>query len=249
MGNAWRTARVRIVGSTHTPPPATQVVALCTQLCDALRTRIVCGGDAASDVVGLAFWRLTWIHPFLDGNGRTAALFAWAVARIFQAHRFPRERSQWQRQLWTPVPDTPPIAAHSFGVAHMRRRAVWLSALRDMDALWYSKSAEQRRTSWLLQVRRANAAAPAVAPWRSVGDVLLRDVWKWFLLHRKELLPTSTVLRYRWVNYFDGDCYSTGLTDSYTDAHTVISTQPALYALNEAELLDVSQQLHQELHS
>lgn len=34
-------------------------------------------GDAL-DVASFALWRVTWIHPFSDGNGRTAIAFAYA---------------------------------------------------------------------------------------------------------------------------------------------------------------------------
>ena len=34
-------------------------------------------GDAL-DVAAFALWRITWIHPFRDGNGRTAFAFAYA---------------------------------------------------------------------------------------------------------------------------------------------------------------------------
>jgi hypothetical protein len=34
-------------------------------------------GDAL-DVASFALWRITWIHPFHDGNGRTAIAFAYA---------------------------------------------------------------------------------------------------------------------------------------------------------------------------
>ena len=34
-------------------------------------------GDAI-EIAAFALWRITWVHPFVNGNGRTAAAFAYA---------------------------------------------------------------------------------------------------------------------------------------------------------------------------
>ena len=35
-------------------------------------------------LIGYIFWRLTWIHPFEDGNGRTAHYFCYLIGVCFR---------------------------------------------------------------------------------------------------------------------------------------------------------------------
>lgn len=69
-----REREVEIRGSRHQPPPAAAVAALLDQLFVDLES-------IPSAIEGAAFvmWRLNWIHPFDDGNGRIARSFAMLV--------------------------------------------------------------------------------------------------------------------------------------------------------------------------
>jgi cell filamentation protein len=74
----WRT-QVPNVGA-YLPPPASRVPQLLYEFVDELRHRLGLLGPAptAEDVAGLlayAHHRLVAIHPFVNGNGRTARLF------------------------------------------------------------------------------------------------------------------------------------------------------------------------------
>jgi len=60
----------------HQPPPWQEVDALMRDFFQRLAT-LWKKGDAL-DVASYALWRIAWIHPFRDGNGRTANLFAYA---------------------------------------------------------------------------------------------------------------------------------------------------------------------------
>lgn len=60
----------------HQPPPWQEVEALMRDFFQNLAT-LWRKGDAL-DVASYALWRIAWIHPFRDGNGRTANLFAYA---------------------------------------------------------------------------------------------------------------------------------------------------------------------------
>lgn len=73
----WRPGDVRIHGSGHTPPKAHLVPALMEEMCDWINERI----GAASPITLCAYvmWRLNWIHPFDDGNGRTSRAAAYFV--------------------------------------------------------------------------------------------------------------------------------------------------------------------------
>ena len=82
-----------ITNSAHVPPPAAQIAGLVDELCLALdapprtrgrrvRTRARAERLAIGRAVGAAafvLWRVNWIHPFDDGNGRTARAAAHLV--------------------------------------------------------------------------------------------------------------------------------------------------------------------------
>jgi Fic family protein len=72
-----RPASVEILGSKHEPPGAYLVQELVENLCDYVNDRW-----AMSTPVHLAayvMWRLNWIHPFVDGNGRTSRVLSFFV--------------------------------------------------------------------------------------------------------------------------------------------------------------------------
>lgn len=60
----------------HTPPPWADVPAHMIEFFRELET-IWNNGDAL-DVASFALWRVNWIHPFKNGNGRTARAFSYA---------------------------------------------------------------------------------------------------------------------------------------------------------------------------
>lgn len=73
----WRPAGVGIEGSAHRPIGAYLVPEYIEDLCDYLN-------DHREDTTPIhrsayAMWRLNWIHPFSDGNGRTSRIFSYAV--------------------------------------------------------------------------------------------------------------------------------------------------------------------------
>lgn len=73
----WRTEPVRIEKSTHTPPEHIEVPSLMQELCDYINE------DAASqhDIIkiAIAHHRFAAVHPFDNGNGRTARLLTYAM--------------------------------------------------------------------------------------------------------------------------------------------------------------------------
>lgn len=73
----WRPASVGIEGSIHEPVGAHLVPEYVEELCDYLN-------DHKRDrtpihLSAYAMWRLNWIHPFSDGNGRTSRIFSYVV--------------------------------------------------------------------------------------------------------------------------------------------------------------------------
>lgn len=73
----FRTGHVGIGGSAHEPPPPEDVPRLVEDLCD-----YVNGNWGAVDAVHLGayvMWRTNWVHPFVNGNGRTSRAVAYLV--------------------------------------------------------------------------------------------------------------------------------------------------------------------------
>jgi Fic family protein len=75
-----RPAGVEIEGSVHEPPGAHLVQELLEEMCDYVNER---WEDApAIHLAAYAMWRLNWIHPFLDGNGRTSRTLSFYVLSV-----------------------------------------------------------------------------------------------------------------------------------------------------------------------
>jgi Fic family protein len=74
----YRDCPVQVAGDgviVYQPPPPGAVGCLMTAFFAELES-IWTGGDAL-DAAAFALWRLNWIHPFRNGNGRTARAFAY----------------------------------------------------------------------------------------------------------------------------------------------------------------------------
>lgn len=68
----YRNANVMIMGAVHLPPPAIKVPKLMTEFIEWYY-----GSKSKLSVAELAAWihyKMVYIHPFIDGNGRTARL-------------------------------------------------------------------------------------------------------------------------------------------------------------------------------
>jgi Fic family protein len=75
-----RPAGVEIEGSVHEPPGAHLVQELLEEMCDYVNER---WKDApAIHLAAYAMWRLNWIHPFVDGNGRTSRILSFYVLSV-----------------------------------------------------------------------------------------------------------------------------------------------------------------------
>lgn len=81
-----RQVPIRISGTTHQPPPAEDLAALVEGMCD-----YVASEWARSPVHLSAYvmWRLNWIHPFVDGNGRTSRAASYLILCARLGYRLP----------------------------------------------------------------------------------------------------------------------------------------------------------------
>ena len=92
---AYRKKPVGILGCTVDRPNWQEVPALMSDLC-----RYVNDNWLHRDVVNLCafiIWRLLWIHPFLDGNGRIARSVAHTVFCIKHRGFLPSQKSLMER--------------------------------------------------------------------------------------------------------------------------------------------------------
>lgn len=71
---------VGIHESEHTPPPPHLVATHLTEFCDYINDNW--HERTAFYLSAYAMWRLNWIHPFTDGNGRTSRALSYALLNI-----------------------------------------------------------------------------------------------------------------------------------------------------------------------
>ncbi|PKB19121.1 Fic/DOC family protein [Novosphingobium kunmingense] len=77
FAGTWRPAPVRIELSGHQPPHESQVPALIEEMCDWVNENW--DNETPLTLCAYVMWRLNWIHPFLDGNGRTSRAVSYLV--------------------------------------------------------------------------------------------------------------------------------------------------------------------------
>lgn len=76
----FRPGPVNITKSKHRPPEAHLVPELVENLCEYVNER---WQDAtAIHLAAYVMWRLNWIHPFADGNGRTSRIASFLVLAV-----------------------------------------------------------------------------------------------------------------------------------------------------------------------
>ena len=76
----FRPGSVEISKSHHSPPGAHLVPELVEDLCDYVNDRWKAA--SAIHLAAYVMWRLNWIHPFADGNGRTSRIVSYVVLTV-----------------------------------------------------------------------------------------------------------------------------------------------------------------------
>ena len=76
----WRTGPAGIEKSAHTPPDAHLVPFLVQEMCDYVNDNL--HEKTAFHLSAYIMWRLNWIHPFSDGNGRTSRVVSYIVLSV-----------------------------------------------------------------------------------------------------------------------------------------------------------------------
>lgn len=85
----WRTVDVTISGSVHQPPPWQEVAGQADDMCDYVNSH----WESATPLHLAAYlmWRINWIHPFANGNGRTSRAVSYLVLCIRLGYELPGE--------------------------------------------------------------------------------------------------------------------------------------------------------------
>jgi len=87
----WRPAGVEIHGSSHEPVGAHLVAEFIEDMCDYVNEHW--DEKTAIHLAAYVMWRLNWIHPFDDGNGRTSRMVSYLVLCVRLGQRLPGKRT------------------------------------------------------------------------------------------------------------------------------------------------------------
>lgn len=80
LAGTYRNSRVFIGNSDHVPPSFLEVPDHVAEMCDYIHANW--RDKNAIHLAAYVLWRMNWIHPFADGNGRTARVVSYLVLSI-----------------------------------------------------------------------------------------------------------------------------------------------------------------------
>lgn len=87
----FRPGPIEIEGSKHTPPGAHLVPEKLEELCEYVNENL--NTKSAIHLAAYILWRINWIHPFADGNGRTARAASYLVMCVALQLRLPGSKT------------------------------------------------------------------------------------------------------------------------------------------------------------
>jgi Fic family protein len=82
----YRPGHIVIGGSKHTPPASYLVPELVEHMCEYVNEN---WSKSSIHLASYVLWRLNWIHPFVDGNGRTTRAISFVVLCARLGYRVP----------------------------------------------------------------------------------------------------------------------------------------------------------------
>lgn len=86
---APRAADIEIIGSGHEPPGWRDVPELLEQLCEYVNDNW--SAKTPLHLSAYVMWRINWIHPFADGNGRTSRAVSYFILCVALGYVLPGE--------------------------------------------------------------------------------------------------------------------------------------------------------------
>lgn len=141
QAGTYRNSKVRISKSAHAPPEHFFVAEEVQEMCDYVNTH---WADASAiHLAAYLLWRLNWIHPFADGNGRTSRMISYMALSI---------------KLNSMLPGVPTIPDQIAG-----NKAPYYHALENADAAWAAtKAVDVSEMEAMLEAMLAQQLANAV---------------------------------------------------------------------------------------
>jgi Fic family protein len=115
----YRRCPIYIDNSTHVPPAHDHVLSLMQDT-----VQYICGnwtGKSAIHLAAYALWRVNWIHPFVEGNGRTARAICYYILCVGNG-------------MWLPGANIIPQQIRA-------NRQPYYEALREADTAYENQSA------------------------------------------------------------------------------------------------------------
>src|SRR5690348_9288592 len=82
----YRPTEIEIKGSRPKPPAPYLVPELVEEFCDYINENWV---RSPIHLASYALWKLNWIHPFMDGNGRTSRVVSFVILCVRLGYRVP----------------------------------------------------------------------------------------------------------------------------------------------------------------
>src|SRR5262245_60946275 len=80
LSGTFRNTPVKIGGSQHQPPHESMVADEIQMMCEYVNENW--NTKTAAHLAAYVLWKMNWIHPFADGNGRTARAVSYVVMSI-----------------------------------------------------------------------------------------------------------------------------------------------------------------------
>jgi Fic family protein len=99
---SFRAGPIYISKSQHTPPDAESVPRLVDEMCDYVNANW--SSHTPIHLASYVMWRLNWIHPFGDGNGRTSRAASYLVLCVNLRVRLPGARTIPERIVGDKTP-------------------------------------------------------------------------------------------------------------------------------------------------
>ena len=138
----WRPAGIEIGGSKHQPIGAYLVPGEIEEMCDYVNDNW--SNSTAIHLAAYALWRLNWIHPFTDGNGRTARAFSYLLLCLRLGYRLPGRKTIPEQIAADKLPTT----------GHWKRRTKYGLKRKLTCLLWKTCWVTCWRSSWLRSTRK-----------------------------------------------------------------------------------------------
>lgn len=118
-----RDGPVYIGGTGHIPPPAEEVPGLVEEMCSYVNDN---WNRSPIHISAYLMWRLNWIHPFFDGNGRTSRAISYLALLIKLGYLLPGTNS---------IPEQVAANKQPYYEALDHADAAWLTGIVDVSVM------------------------------------------------------------------------------------------------------------------